>query len=206
MPLLEFWSQLDGPVHPKDQRFFRERPDVEALFQTNFIPSAFFGDVGNAKVILCYGNGGSEDDQAFYRQPALQKEYLDHIRNPGPFDPARFFTYFDDEWHTPLIRDGVAALVNAVAYRSTNMNDLKESKVRDIPSVRAAREWIRGVVEEAKAGRRLVVFQRSRLWGSRRDRAVWRGFRGVVFANNPVSPHLSEATRRRIAGYLARSS
>ena len=72
---------------------------------------------------------------------------------------------FHGEWHTQLIRDGQAALVNAVAYRSVNMNALTDANMKGIPSVRIARNWIKTACAEAAAGRRLVVFQRSRLWG-----------------------------------------
>ena len=195
--LTEFWSHLEGPVHPEDARYFLERPDVAALLQTNFIPSAFFGDVENAKVILCYGNGGAEDEQAFYRSPQMQAALLSHIRKPGPIDPDRFFTYFSGEWHTQLIRDGQAALVNAVAYRSVNMNALTDANMKGIPSVRIARNWIKTACAEAAAGRRLVVLQRRRLWGVKAHPAP-----GVVFATNPVSKSLSKETRAAIETFL----
>lgn len=199
--LAEFWSRLDGPVHPDDERFFRSRPDVAALLQKNFIPSAFFGDVENAKVILCYGNGGSEDDQAFYRDRAMQDALLDHIRHPGPVDPSNFFTYFRGEWHARLIQDGRAVLVNAVAYRSVNMTALTVANMGDIPSVKVARAWIRTACSEANSGRRLVVFQRNRLWDVKRQISP-----GVVFATDPVSKSLSVATCEEITKYLDRNS
>lgn len=197
--LADFWSHLTGPVHPRDEHYFRDRPDVAALLQKGFIPSAFFGDVVNARVILCYGNGGSEDDQEFYRDRAMQDALLEHIQNPGPVDPSRFFTYFHGEWHTPLIRDGQAVLVNAVAYRSVNMNALTDANMGNIPSVKVARDWIRTACAEAACGRRLVVFQRCRLWGVKRHTSP-----GVVFATNPVSKSLSKETRAVINDYLDR--
>lgn len=197
--LADFWSQLDGPVHPEDERSFRTRPDLAALLQRNFIPSAFFGDVLNARVILCYGNGGSEDDQAFYKDRSLQTLLLEHIRRPAPVDPSQFFNYFDGEWHTPLIRDGHAVLVNALAYRSANMNALTPANIGGLPSVQVARRWIQWACNEAAAGRRLVVFQRCRLWDIKSHAAP-----GVIFATNPASKSLSMATRAQIEAYLAR--
>lgn len=41
--LAEFWSKLTGPVHHEDKRFFDAHPEVSALFQQRFVPSAFFG-------------------------------------------------------------------------------------------------------------------------------------------------------------------
>ena len=88
--LAEFWSELAGPVHPEDKRFFDTYPSVGALFQQRFVPSAFFGDVVNARVVLCFANGGSEDNQEFYRSTTLQSQLLAHIRNPSPIDPSTF--------------------------------------------------------------------------------------------------------------------
>ncbi len=197
--IADFWSRLRGPVHPDDEAYFRDNPDVGALFQKNFIPSAFFGDVLNAKVILCYGNGGPEGDQEFYRNPAMQEALLDHIRNPGPVDPSRFFDYFDDQWFSTLIKDGQAVLVNAVAYRSKDMNALTVANTREIPSVKVARAWIQLACSEANGGHRLVVFQRNRLWGIKRHDSP-----GVVFATNPRSKSLSGVTRGAITNYLNR--
>jgi hypothetical protein len=197
----EFWSTLDGPVHPEDEKHFRVRPETAAPFQTGFVPSAFFGDVVNAPVILCYGNGGSEDEQEFYRSPSLQSALLNHIRNPGPIDPTRFFDYFANQFFTPLIADGRAALVSAVAYRSVNMSSLSQGNTRDIPSVRVARTWIGEICRQAAEGSRLVVFHRWGLWGvSPTDDSG----PNVIFSTSPASKHLPMSIRDHIRRYLAR--
>jgi hypothetical protein len=134
--LAEFWSKFTGPVHPEDKRFFDTDPQIGALFQQRFVPSAFFGDVVNARVVLCFANGGSEDNQEFYSSMTLQSQLLEHIRNPSPIDPSRFFTYFENKIFVPRIATGRAVFVNAVAYRSRdtkllNRQNTKKHTIRE---------------------------------------------------------------------------
>ena len=77
------------------------------------------------------------------------------------------------------------------------MNALTDANMKGIPSVRIARNWIKTACAEAAAGRRLVVFQRRRLWGVKAHPAP-----GVVFATNPVSKSLSKETRAAIETFL----
>jgi hypothetical protein len=196
--LARFWSALEGPVHPEDAEFFDAHPSIASLFQRRFVPSAFFGDVAGARVILCFGNGGSEDDQEFYRSPMLRAEYLRHLRNPGPIAPDRFFTYFRGKTYTKWIAEGSAVLVNAVAYRSANMDALNESNTSEIPSVAIARAWVREKRQMARDGECLIVFHRRRLWGPISSSAGT----GVIVSKNPASPYLSSDVNSAIGGFL----
>lgn len=197
--LAEFWSKLRGPIHPADEEYFRLNPDIDTLFQKGFVPSAFFGDLLKAKVILCFGNGGSEDDQEYYRNPALQSALLAHIRMPGPINPSRFFTYFLSQEFSKWISSGDAVFVNAVAYRSVNMDALTPENTKNIPSVKVARRWIREMCDRAKHGERMIVFHRWRLWGVARGALEKQN---VIFSKNPASPYLSETVASTVRAYL----
>jgi hypothetical protein len=167
-PLIEFWSELRGTVHPQDEEIIEEWPNT---LRCEYPGPAFVGDVRNARVFFLYANGGYDPvgtPKEF--EKISTEEYRDRLRNPGPCDD-KTSVFFQKGRLGKLLREGKAAVVNAMAYRSPKISHETEKANRDIAemltSVQHHREWLYSDLLPA-AGEVMVVAHRPRLWELKR--------------------------------------
>jgi hypothetical protein len=163
-PLIEFWSELRGTVHPRDEGIIENCPNT---LRCEYPGPAFVGDVRNARVFFLYANGGYDPlgtPKEFEKISA--EEYRERLRNPVPCDD-KTSVFFQKGRLGKLVREGKAAVVNAMAYRSPKISHETEKTNRHIaellPSVQRHRDWLHSHLLPA-AGEVMVVVHRPRLW------------------------------------------
>jgi hypothetical protein len=169
-PLIDFWSELRGTVHPRDQEILEGSPNT---LRTQFPGPAFVGDIRSARVFFLYANGGYDPvrtPKEFEKISA--EEYRQRLRNPVPCDD-KTSVFFQKGRLGKLLREGKAAVVNAMAYRSPKISHETEKDNRVIaeklPSVQFHRKWLHSHLLPA-AGEVMVVVHRPALWRLNRSR------------------------------------
>lgn len=191
--LSEYWSQLHGAIHPTDISEFERFPDHG--FNLDFPPPAFIGDVVNAPIVILENNGGYSASQtpSEFSDLDAHDEFRDMLANPRPVsrNERTVSPYYLSRNYTQWLVDGVATLVNGVAYRSI---DGKEKHVKrmtkSLPSALFHQRWLREtLLPQAERGERFVVVHRWTRWNI--DAAVLRACRNVVLSSAPVSKDLT---------------
>lgn len=164
-PLVEFWSKMDQTVHPKDMEIARDAPKV---INFDYPPPAFIGDILNARIFILMGNGGYNaiDTPAEFNKPDAAAIFREHLAHPSAADRKWTAPYYLDradvgDW----LRSGLAAVVNALAYRSGSTTDAVRRFADKLPSVNFHRRWLENDLRmAAETGRVRVVIHRPGLW------------------------------------------
>lgn len=196
--LAEFWSELQGSIHPNDESEFRRFPDHG--FNLEFPPPAFVGDVINAPVLILDNNGGYDAARTPREFPGAEArdEYRDMLANPRPIShkDRTVSPYYLSRNYSRWLVEGTAALVNGVAYRSVDGKAKNvERLTRSLPSALFHQRWLHEeVLPMADRGERFVVVHRWTRWNGAAE--IFRGHRNAIFSSAPVSKDL---TKKEIA-------
>lgn len=165
LPLVEFWSRLQGEVHPDDARAAAAAPP-EINF--DYPPPAFIGDVLGARVFVLMGNGGYslEVTPTEFAHTCAANLFRARLVHPGPADESITAPYYLSLGTlSGWLRNGRAAVVNAMSYRSEAITKPVVRFADILPSVRFHRRWLNEhLVPAAEAGQVRVVIHRPRLW------------------------------------------
>ena len=193
--IVDHWQRLvDGAdsgkglfAHPDDAELFRTH---EHSFNLDFPPPAFIGDILNAPVVMLDANGGYHPSATpwEFSQPGAIERYLDCLRRPRPAERDQVAPYYAGRKFADLLFSGHLTLVNAVAYRSPGISQepMNRRLAELLPSTHVHRKWLRGVLQSAARGERLVVAHRNGLWGGLKRTGETPP--GVIFTSNPRSP------------------
>lgn len=204
--LSEFWSQLDGTVHPADERVFASFPDHG--FNLDFPPPAFIGDVVNAPIVILDNNGGyhQEGTPREFPDRKAHDEYRDMLKNPRPISRSErtVSPYYLSRNFTQWLVDGVATLVNGVAYRSFDGTAKHVDRMTKLlPSALHHQTWLRQVVlPQAEKGDRFVIVHRWGRWNGVAD--ILRNHRNAVFSSNPRGANLTAREMEAGRAFLAK--
>jgi hypothetical protein len=135
--------------------------------RTEYPAPAFVGDIRSARVFVLYANGGYDPigtPKEFEKISA--EEYRQRLRSPVPCD-GKTSVFFQKGRLGKLLREGKAAVVNAMAYRSPKISADNEKVNRaiaeNLPSVQFHRKWLYSHLLPA-AGEVMVVVHRPGLW------------------------------------------
>lgn len=196
--LAEYWSQLDGAVHPADVLKFELFSDHG--FNLDFPPPAFIGDVINAPIVILDNNGGYDASLTPGEFPDrdAHNEFRDMLANPRPVsrNERTLSPYYLGRNYTKWLVDGVATLVNGVAYRSIDRKAKHVNRMtKSLPSALFHQHWLQEVLRpQAERGERFVIIHWWSRWNGASD--ALRVCRNAVFSSAPVSKDL---TAREIA-------
>jgi hypothetical protein len=196
--IVRFWRQSNGSVHPADADVLERAPGI---FNLDYPPPAFVGDIDNAPVIFLNGNGGYKQDVTPLEFPdtASIERAITRLHHPGLIDPADVSSYYARANYSQWLKSGELALVNAVAYRAPRITEDINRIARKLPSTQAHVQWLwEDVIPAARDGLRYIVVHRNRLWNLKRDKA----FSGMHFTSNPVSEYLAGETLVAIKMFL----
>ncbi|MEE1611133.1 hypothetical protein [Microvirga sp. CF3016] len=197
----EFWRELRGPVHPQDADVFARHRDH--TFDLRFPPPAFIGDVDRAPIMVLMANGGFDPERTPLEFPdeSAVRTYLDWLHDSENPPPHTLAQYYRARTIGPWLERGVAAIVNAVAYRSTSLSkEPKNRKVAELlPSVVIHRKWLRDeLLPAAREGRRFVIVHRNGMWKVDRSQAG----PGVLFSPNSIGADPARITLNQAAAWL----
>lgn len=197
--IVEFWRRCNGPIHPDDQSLLDNAPGV---FNLDYPPPAYIGDIESAPIVLLSGNGGYDAQMtpAEYPTSDARTRAIQRLHNPGPVEPADVSPYYARRNYAKWILSGQLALVNAVAYRSVNITPKVRRIASVLPSSKAHRYWLQHeAILSAKSGERLIVAHRYAMWGLKRlECPAW-----VHFTSAAISPDLPNATIQIIGNFLS---
>ncbi|KUF10415.1 hypothetical protein AVJ23_13540 [Pseudoponticoccus marisrubri] len=193
-------------VHPQDQAILAG-PDA-GCFNLDYPPPAFIGDIVNAKVVILLLNGGFDPEvtPAEFPDTASEVAYRDRLARPRLIEDRHTAPYYLGRNYTQWLREGRAAVLNAVAYRSRDTGDACVARLAKVlPSAEFHRTWLRETLwPEVSAGRRFVVVNR---WG------LWNGadavFRNCDFATGWHAARSRDLSRREYdaaSRFLARQT
>jgi hypothetical protein len=173
------------------------------LFNLDFPPPAYVGDIENARVILLNGNGG-------YKPAVTPLEFPDKIaveravsrlHHPVPIESTDVCSYYADANYAHWLQSGELAMVNAIAYRAPEITGNIAQISKRLPSTLLHIHWLRTeAMTAAQVGKRLIIAHRNRLWALKRDSEL----PGVHFTSNPQSPHLANRTLEIIERFLSK--
>ena len=198
--IVAHWRACKGPIHPADNHL---APEMRTIFNLDYPPPAFVGDVEKAPVILLNGNGAYDPGitpAEFPNEEAVERA-LNRLHHPGPVEPAEVSPYYALRNYAHWLRSGQMALANAVAYRSERITTLVRRVAKRLPSFKVHQLWLwNEVFLAAGRGERLVIAHRSGLWKLR----IADVPSGVHFTAAPISPDLPRATCELIHEFLAR--
>ena len=170
--IVAHWRQCTGAVHPAD---IEALSTMHGLFNLDYPPPAYIGDIENAPLILLNGNGGYSPDRTpcEYCDQAAYDRALDRLHNPGPIEPAEVSRYYADRNYAQWLRSGQMALVNAVAYRSPEITYRVCRLAPNLPSVNVHLSWLNNeALPAARERQRFVIAHRNRLWNLKRDKPI----------------------------------
>lgn len=201
--IVEYWSKLEGTVHPEDAAVFAKFHGHG--LNLDFPPPAYIGDIVNAPVIILDNNGGygpaTADEFAAF---GAQDEYRAAMRASRPLDHKAGSTspYYLNRNYTQMLRSGEAALVNGVAYRSTDGRARHMEELTSLlPSARFHRMWLMDAVVPALGrGDRFLIVHRWKRW-----EPISYGLRGLpntIFSTAPVSKDLTRQELDMAAAFL----
>lgn len=219
--LASYWGRLTLAAEPWQtpattipDRHFVHPDDAAVLaanhhsFNLDFPPPAFVGDVDKAPIVILMASGGYDSDPATgtpseFLEARDYREHLEMLGSSGVCIPQRLSRYYTQNTVFPWVKDGKAAIVNAVAYRTPNITQEPENKnvARLLPSANLHRQWLREeLLPAAAAGERCVVAHRWSLW----DLTPRKGpSENVCYSTNPVSEHLSKTLRTTLEKWLS---
>lgn len=193
--LVEFWSRLEGPIHPDDASTFAKYKDKHG-FNLEYPPPAYWGDVRKAPILILDNNGGYDPvrtHREFSSRDSVER-HLRRLRKSAPLDLKAAPYYYQRLNFRDWLADGRAALVNAVAYRSVDARSPSVRRIaQDLPSAILHRRWLHEwALPLAQRGERLIIIHRWSLWGLRAGQASGDS---IVWSAAPVSPNLTRHER-----------
>jgi len=200
-PLIKFWSELsegEPYIHPRDEQVVRRFSDC---LKTEYPPPAFIGDVRGARVFLLWGNGGFHPQRTIqeFAAPGSAEKFLRRLRKPEPWATLKFQ---EQQRVKKWLEAGDAVVVNAMAYRSTEINRNVREIADELPSVHVHRCWLRrDLIPACGRGEVMVVAHRPGLWG------LSVGFdqnKFLLFTENPKAKYLPKWVCDRVELFLAR--
>jgi hypothetical protein len=200
--IVKFWRQCSGPIHPADADVLSSAP---GLFNLDFPPPAYVGDIEHAPVVLLNGNGGYKPSVTPLEFPdaASVQRAIARMHNPTPVESSDISKYYTNANYARWLKSGEMAMVNAVAYRAPNITAAVARVAKKLPSTQLHIQWLMDEVMPAvRSGKRFVVAHRNRLWNLSRNND-WPGF---YFSSNPRLPHLSQDALSRIDQFLKRQT
>jgi hypothetical protein len=164
-PLVRYWRQLRGSIHPADSQILTS---TKHPFDLSFPPPAFIGDIVKAKIIVLMANGGRSSEAALaqeFRAPNAARNYLDCLHNPRPAETQFTAEYYQRGALWDHLRSGHACLINAVAYRSREVSGDVYSIADLLPSTIFHRQWLFDFALPAAAtGKIAIIAKRTKLW------------------------------------------
>jgi hypothetical protein len=203
--LSNYWSKLrktpNGWIHPDDElTLLHERHS----FNLDFPPPAFVGNVKSARVIILAANGGYDPvvTPSEFAGAGSSAAYVERLAHPEKADWFAVAPYYTSTNYGELLFSGVAAVVNACAYRSPKISKEPENRrvIAKLSSVRKNLEWLmNNVLPRAEAGECLIVGKRNGLWNLP---AAVKYSAGYIADPTPVSPHLSKVVLARVRNLL----
>ena len=195
--LAEYWSMLTGTVHPDDLAEFQKFSSHD--FNLDFPPPAFVGDVVNAPVIILDNNGGYNGEQTKLEFPdgEAHDEFRDLLANPRAVNRKErvISSYYLSRNYTRWLEQGVAALVNGIAYRSVdgNSKDVK-AMTKTLPSALRHQHWLRhNLYPLVESGHRFVVVHRWARWNG-----AHKVFEDSPYAIRSSAPISKDLTTREV--------
>jgi hypothetical protein len=198
--IVKFWRQLIGAVHPADVDVLAAAP---GLFNLDYPPPAYVGDVDNARVILLNGNGGYKPaitPLEFPDKASIERAII-RLHYPAPIEPSDVSEYYSNANYSHWLKSGEMAMVNAVAYRAPEITESVRRIAGGLPSTQIHIQWLMGeVIPAAATGQRLIIAHRNGMWNLNRNIE----FSGVHFTSNPRSKSLSRETVTAIEVFLTR--
>ena len=200
-PLVEFWAKLEDTIHPLDRQVLANRPNSLNL---RYPPPAFVGDISSAKIFVLMANGGFDEFRTAKEFSASGSAalYRERLRHPQPCDESNTAAYYLKGKLGSWLRQGKAAIVNALAYRSPKISKEPDNVAiaEELPSVKFHRDWCRKhLLPELDSGRILVVAKRPKLW---RISASDSDSDLLLFPKNHLSPHLPASVVERAKPFL----
>lgn len=104
-----FWRECTGPIHPADLCLAEE---LHAVFNLDYPPPAFIGDIENAPVVLLNGNGGyNATTPAEFPDRLAVERALRSLHHPGPADAVGTSPYYLARNYAQWLLSGEMALV-----------------------------------------------------------------------------------------------
>jgi hypothetical protein len=199
--IVEFWRQSSGAIHPADADILATVPN---LFNLDFPPPAYVGDIENAPVILLNGNGGyTAETKLEFLDAASIDRAIDRLHNPAAIDPINVCSYYAQANYAGWFNSGELAMVNAVAYRAPEITKDVHRIAKILPSTLLHIRWLKEeVITAAEKGLRLVIAHRNGLWSLKRIDEP----QGVHFTSNARSKHLPSETLEVIQQFLSQRS
>lgn len=196
-PLVDFWSELRDTRHPQDKAILDAYPNI---VNTDHPPTPFVGDLRQARLFVLYANGGYDAERTHkdFANMGTADEYRARLRNPAPCEAGKTHPYFLEGRLGGWLQKGEAALVNAMAYRSSGITKEHRALADKLPSVRFHREWLRSHLLAA-AGKIMVIVHRPGLW--KLDRSDENEF--VLFTNASRYRFLPNWVADRADAFLA---
>jgi hypothetical protein len=195
--IVSHWRACIGNVYPLDREALSE---AHGVFNLDYPPPAYVGDVERAPVILLNGSGGYDPLMTpgeFPDQSAIDRA-LDRLHNSSPVEPGEVSPYYAARNYADLIGSGALALVNAVPYRSPTITNAVRKVAKILPSTRVHVAWLQGeVLPAAQRGTRLVIAHRFKLWGL----TTGQNLPGVHFTSAAISKDLPHTTLAEISRF-----
>ncbi len=204
--LAEYWSRLEGSVHPDDIDAFGRHPGHG--FNLDYPPPAFVGDVINAPILVLDNNGGFDASvtPSEFPDEAASDDFRSRLANPCSVEQRTAAPYYLKLNFWNWLGSGQAALVNGVAYRSVDrLAAGVENLTRDLPSAQFHRRWLtEDVLPQVKSGERFLIIHRWSRWNKAEQQ--FRGLPNCVFSTSPVSPNLSRAETAAASEFLSKKA
>lgn len=193
-------------IHPWDKTCLTNYN--HGCFNLDYPPPAFIGDIVNAKVIILLLNGGydSAATPAEFPNPAAEAAYRERLARPRPIEDKHTAPYYLGRNYTPWLRDGRAAVINAVAYRSKDTTAPCVRRLsKSLPSAEFHRNWLKEALwPEVREGRRFVVVHRWGLWNG--ADAIFQGSENATGWHAQISKNLSKKELQAASRFLAANS
>ena len=196
----KFWQLLQGTVHPVDQPILNLYPDV---FDLQFPPPAFIGDIDNAPVVILLGNGGYDPltTPSEFPSQSDHDEHIDWLKSERLDPPKNLAAYYTNKKLFPLVKEGKVVYVNAVAYRKKKITQTVRSLAKRLPSTDVHKKWMWDELFPSAARReRLVIAHRYALWDL--DSKAKAPVANLHFSKCPASEHLDGESQFAIDAFL----
>ena len=199
--IVDFWAGQQAKSSNGEWSHKLDRPKFTADnhgFHLSFPVSPYIGNILEAPVIMLNLNGGYDPlmTPAEFASPGADEAYLMRVAQPADGDWTFVSEYYDALHYGQYIRSGRIALINACAYRSSNLPTGSPARAvaESLPSVAFHRQWLsEALVPAARSGNRVIVANRWGLWNIKPAEKS-----AIIFDPAPVSPHISKVTWPKI--------
>lgn len=192
MDIFDFWARIadDATVHPDDKNVFER---VNSQFQPDCLPTAYWGPLRTAKVVLLFLSPGYTSFDSKQARLAAGRDLYRRQRSgwasfPSEDEHAPLYSWWcrvTKQFEvSPDFLSDKAAVLNMGAYHSADFDDWH--MLTALTSSRVALNYAQHVLfPEAEAGKRVVICLRSpRFWGLAKANAK----NGAVYGNGLFAP------------------